>query len=117
MDSMVLTNSQAEELLKTLQTRFEKNRYRHTGIDWAKVEQRLRAKPDKLYSLFEMERTGGEPDVADYDSNTGEYLFFDCSGGKPRRAPEPLLRPRGAGRPQGKQARVFGGGHGRGDGH
>jgi len=83
MDSMVLTNSQAEELLKTLQTRFEKNRYRHTGVEWAKVEQRLRAKPDKMSSLFEMERTGGEPDVADYDANTGEYLFFDCSAESP----------------------------------
>ena len=83
MDSLVLTDSQAEELLKTLQTRFEKNRYRHTGIDWAKVEQRLRAKPDKMRSLFEMERTGGEPDVADYDANTGEYLFFDCSAESP----------------------------------
>ena len=83
MDSMVLTNSQTEELLKTLQARFEQNRYRHTKIDWDKVEQRLRAKPDRLYSLFEMERTGGEPDVTDYDANTDEYLFFDCSAESP----------------------------------
>ena len=83
MDQTVLSNAQVEELLKTLQTRFEKNRYRHTGLDWAKVEQRLRDKPDKLRSLFAMEQTGGEPDVTGFDANTGEFLFFDCSPESP----------------------------------
>jgi len=83
MDSMVLTDLQARELLKTLQTRFEKNRYRHTKVDWPKVEQRLSAKPEKLRSLFAMEQTGGEPDVTGFDANTGEFLFFDCSPESP----------------------------------
>ena len=83
MDQTVLSNAQVEELLKTLQTRFEKNRYRHTGLDWAKVEQRLRDKPDKLRSLFALEQTGGEPDVTGFDANTGEFLFFDCSPESP----------------------------------
>jgi len=68
-----------EELLETLEARFEKNMSRHKGIDWAKVQTRLTAKPDKLWSLAEMERTGGEPDVVSYDKKTGEYTFVDCS--------------------------------------
>ena len=83
MDQSVFSDAQAKELLKTLQTRFEQNRYRHTGVDWAKVAQRLSEKPEKLRSLFEMERTGGEPDVTGTDTTTGEYLFFDCSAESP----------------------------------
>lgn len=74
-----LSSGQAEELLKTLQARFEKNMSRHKGLDWAKVENRLKTKPDKLWSLGEMERTGGEPDVVNHDKETGEYIFFDCA--------------------------------------
>jgi Protein of unknown function (DUF4256) len=69
---------QREELLRTLKTRFEKNMNRHKGFDWSKVQTRLKAKPDKLWSLSEMERTGGEPDVVSHDKETGEYIFFDC---------------------------------------
>lgn len=83
MDQSVLTAAEAEELLKTLQARFEKNTHRHAGHDWAVVSARLAANPEKLRSLAEMERTGGEPDVADYDAKTGEYLFFDCSAESP----------------------------------
>lgn len=83
MEQTAIRNEQAEELLQTLKIRFEKNRYRHTGLDWEKVEQRLRAKPEKLRSLFDMERTGGEPDVTAYDAGTGEFLFFDCSPESP----------------------------------
>jgi hypothetical protein len=74
-----LSRKQQEELLRALQARFEKNRSRHKGIEWAKVQARLEAKPDKLWSLSEMERTGGEPDVVSHDKKTGEYVFFDCS--------------------------------------
>jgi len=83
MDQTSIRSEQTEELLQTLKTRFEKNRYRHTGLDWGKIEPRLRGKPEKLRSLFEMERTGGEPDVTGYDTVTGEYLFFDCSPESP----------------------------------
>jgi hypothetical protein len=74
-----LSTKQREELLAVLQARFEKNRPRHAGLDWAKVQTRLQAKPEKLWSLGEMERTGGEPDVVGQDEKTGEYLFMDCS--------------------------------------
>jgi hypothetical protein len=74
-----LSRKQQEELLRALQARFEKNRSRHKGIEWSKVQARLEAKPDKLWSLSEMERTGGEPDVVSHDKKTGEYVFFDCS--------------------------------------
>ena len=70
---------QCEELFRTLKTRFEKNMNRHKGFDWSKVQTRLKAKPDKLWSLSEMERTGGEPDVVSHDKETGEYIFFDCA--------------------------------------
>lgn len=72
------------ELLKTLQTRFEKNRARHSDLAWAKVLARLEASPDKLRSLSEMEQSGGEPDVVGHDEKTGEYLFFDCSAESPK---------------------------------
>jgi Protein of unknown function (DUF4256) len=78
-DRKKLSSEQGEELLKTLKARFEKNMSRHKGLDWAKVQTRLKAKPDKLWSLSEMERTGGEPDVVSHDKETGEYIFFDCA--------------------------------------
>jgi len=78
-DKKPLPSEQGEELLKTLQARFEKNMNRHKGLDWVKVQTRLKAKPDKLWSLSEMERTGGEPDLVSHDKETGEYIFFDCA--------------------------------------
>ena len=79
-----LTAKQGEELLGTLKARFEKNMSRHKGLDWAKVQARLAANPEKLWSLSEMERTGGEPDVVGYDKKTGEYIFYDCSAESPK---------------------------------
>jgi hypothetical protein len=79
-----LTAKQGEELLATLKTRFEKNMKRHKGLDWAKVEAKLEANPDKLWSLSEMEATGGEPDVVGQDKKTGEYLFYDCAAESPK---------------------------------
>ena len=75
---------QHEELLKTLKTRFEKNMNRHKGIDWSKVQAKLEANPKKLWSLNEMERTGGEPDVVGHDKKSGEYIFYDCSAESPK---------------------------------
>ena len=75
----VLSPKQREALLKTLQGRFEKNRHRHAGLEWAKVKARLEADVARLWSLGEMEGTGGEPDVVGHDQTTGEYLFVDCS--------------------------------------
>ncbi len=68
-----------DKLLNLLKDRFEKNMNRHSGLDWAKVQARIETNPEKLWSLNEMERTGGEPDVVDYDKKTGEYIFYDCS--------------------------------------
>ena len=73
-----------EELLKELQDRFEENMNRHKGLAWAKVQARLEANSEKLWSLSEMERTGGEPDVVGQDKKTGEYIFFDCSAETPK---------------------------------
>lgn len=78
-----LTPAQTEELLGGLKARFEKNMGRHKGLEWAKVKTRLAANAGKLWSLFEMERTGGEPDVVGLDKKTGEYIFFDCSPESP----------------------------------
>ncbi|HEY8398005.1 MAG TPA: DUF4256 domain-containing protein [Flavihumibacter sp.] len=78
-----LSADQQKELLSTLQTRFEKNKSRHKGIDWKDVVSRLKANPAKLQSLYEMEYTDGEPDVVGQDKKTGEYLFFDCSAESP----------------------------------
>ena len=78
-----LTTAQRAGLLATLKTRFEKNMNRHMGLAWSKVQARLEANPGKLWSLSEMERTGGEPDVAGQDKRTGEYLFIDCSAQSP----------------------------------
>jgi hypothetical protein len=79
-----LSPSQREELLSLLKARFEKNSNRHKGLDWAKVQAKLEATTEKLWSLHEMERTGGEPDVVGQDKKTGEYLFFDCSAESPK---------------------------------
>jgi hypothetical protein len=79
-----LSVQQQEELLKTLKTRFEKNMNRHKGLEWAKVQAKLEASPEKLWSLDDMEISGGEPDVVGYDKKTGEYIFFDCSAESPR---------------------------------
>ena len=78
-----LTSKQREELLGTLRTRFEKNLNRHQGLPWAKVQVRLEADPGKLWSLSEMERTGGEPDVVGQDKKSGECIFMDCSAESP----------------------------------
>ena len=79
-----LSLKETEELLKTLKTRFEKNKHLHKGIDWAKVETKLKAKPEKLWSLNEMESTGGEPDVVGFDKKRGEYIFYDCAADSPK---------------------------------
>jgi hypothetical protein len=79
-----LPSAQSEELLKTLKTRFEKNMKRHKGIEWAKVAEKLEAHPAKLWSLYKMEETGGEPDVVGHDKKTGEYIFYDCSAESPK---------------------------------
>jgi Protein of unknown function (DUF4256) len=75
---------QREELLKALKARFEKNMNRHKGLDWAKVQAKLEANSEKLWSLNEMETTGGEPDVVGHDKKTGEYIFYDCSAESPK---------------------------------
>ena len=75
---------QREELLKILKARFEKNMNRHKGLEWAKIQSKLGANPEKLWSLNEMERTGGEPDVVGYDNKTGELIFYDCSAESPK---------------------------------
>ena len=79
-----LSPKQREELLAALKARFEKNLNRHKGLDWAKIQAKLEASAEKLWSLNEMERTGGEPDVVDHDKMTGEYIFFDCSAESPK---------------------------------
>ncbi len=79
-----LPPEQREELLTTVKARFEKNMNRHPGLEWAKVRARLEAKAEKLWSLNEMERTGGEPDIVGQDQNTGEYAFYDCSPESPK---------------------------------
>jgi len=79
-----LSPKQREELLRTLRARFEKNMNRHKGLEWAKVQAKLEANAEKLWSLNEMERTGGEPDVVGHDKKTGEYIFYDCSAESPK---------------------------------
>lgn len=78
------SSGQAETFLSLLEIRFAENPKRHKGIEWAKVKERLEANPHKLWSLNEMERTGGEPDVVDYDKNTGVIIFYDCSPESPK---------------------------------
>lgn len=79
-----LSPKQREELLKTLKVRFEKNKSRHKGLEWAKIQAKLEANAGKLWSLQEMEKTGGEPDVVGYDKKTGEYIFYDCAEESPK---------------------------------
>jgi Protein of unknown function (DUF4256) len=79
-----LSPQQREELFQTLKARFDKNKKRHKDLDWTKVQARLEAHPAKLMSLYEMENTGGEPDVVAFDKKTGEYLFYDCSAESPK---------------------------------
>src|SRR5215208_7746734 len=79
-----LSPEQRQELLRTCKARFEKNAHRHKGVDWAKVQARLEANPEKLWGLNQMEQSGGEPDVVGQDTDTGEYIFFDCSAETPK---------------------------------
>lgn len=79
-----LSPEQREELLKTLEARFEKNMNRHKSLAWDNVQAKLKADPKKLWSLNEMERSGGEPDVVGHDTKTGEYIFYDCSAESPK---------------------------------
>jgi hypothetical protein len=83
-DKKELSPEQREELLGTLKARFEKNMNRHKNLEWAEVQAKLEANPIKLWSLSEMERTGGEPDVVGFDKKTGEYIFYDCSAESPK---------------------------------
>jgi len=82
-DTKELLPKQREELLRALEARFEKNMNRHKGMEWAKVQAKLEANTEKLWSLKEMEGTGGEPDVVGHDKKTGEYIFYDCSAESP----------------------------------
>ena len=79
-----LSSEQRKELLGTVKARFEKNMSRHKGLEWANIQARLEANPEKLWSLHEMERTGGEPDVVGHDTKTGECVFYDCSAESPK---------------------------------
>jgi len=79
-----LPAKQRDELLSILKTRFEKNKNRHKGLEWSKVQVKLEANPAKLWSLYEMERTEGEPDIVGQDKKTGEYIFYDCSAESPK---------------------------------
>ncbi|HEY8140993.1 MAG TPA: DUF4256 domain-containing protein [Nitrososphaera sp.] len=83
-DKKGLSPERREELLRALKARFEKNINRHKGLEWAKVQARLEVNSEKLRSLNEMERTGGEPDVVGHDKKTGEYIFYDCSAESPK---------------------------------
>jgi hypothetical protein len=79
-----LSSAQRQELLGVLQARFEKNMNRHKGLEWAEVQAKLEANPEKLWSLKEMESTGGEPDVVGHDKKTGEFIFYDCAAESPK---------------------------------
>ena len=80
----VLKANERDELLGVLRARFEKNMDRHKGLDWTKVQAKLEANPEKLWSLNEMEKTGGEPDVVGFDKKTAEFIFYDCSAESPK---------------------------------
>jgi hypothetical protein len=84
MSNLTLPKKQREELLRALKARFEKNMDRHKGLAWAEVQSKLEATDEKLWSLSEMERTGGEPDVVGRDNNSGEYIFYDCAAESPK---------------------------------
>lgn len=79
-----LSEKETIELLDILQQRFEKNKSRHENLNWSKIEAKLNSNPSKLWSLHQMEISGGEPDIADYDEKTDEYIFFDCSAESPK---------------------------------
>ncbi len=79
-----ITPKQCEELIEVLKTRFNKNTKRHSGIEWAKVQEKLEANPEKIWSLHQMEETGGEPDVVDFNKKTNEYIFCDCCEESPK---------------------------------
>jgi len=79
-----LSKENQQQLINTLKTRFEKNTNRHKGLDWSAVESRLKSNPEKLWSLFEMEKTGGEPDVVGRDKKTGAFIFYDCAPESPK---------------------------------
>ena len=79
-----ISREEREELLKVLETRFRKNPNRHTGVEWTSILEKLEADPKKIWSLHQMERTGGEPDVVGQDQKTGHYLFFDCASESPK---------------------------------
>ena len=83
MDQTTFTMQQAENLLQTLKSRFEANMHRHAALSWDAVEARLRSNPTRLWSLYMLETTGGEPDVVGLDASSGEYIFFDCSAETP----------------------------------
>jgi len=84
MSHVTVSKKQREEILRALQAGFEKNMNRHKGLEWPKVQARLESNANKLWSLIEMERTGGEPDVVGHDKKTGEYIFYDCSAESPK---------------------------------
>ena len=84
MNTKMLSQQETEELLSILKARFDKNMNRHTTIEWSKVQAKLEVNPTKLWSLNEMETTGGEPDVVGYDETTDEYIFYDCSAESPK---------------------------------
>jgi hypothetical protein len=84
MSNVTLSKKQREEILRALKARFETNMNRHKGLEWAQVQAKLEANAEKLWSLNEMERTGGEPDVVGHDKKTGEYIFYDCSAESPK---------------------------------
>jgi hypothetical protein len=84
MSNATLSKTQGEALLKALKARFEKNMNRHPGLEWTKVQAKLEANAEKLWSLNEMEKTGGEPDVVGHDKKTGDYIFYDCSAESPK---------------------------------
>jgi len=79
-----LSSRERKELLGALRARFERNMNRHQGLEWAKIQEKMASNPEKLWSLSEMERTGGEPDVVGHDEKTGEYIFYDCAAESPK---------------------------------
>ena len=83
-EQTILSSDKREELIRILKERFEKNRNRHVGLEWDTVQAKLEKNTEKLLSLSEMERTGGEPDVVGYDKNTGEFIYYDCSTESPK---------------------------------
>lgn len=84
MSKKIVSAEQGTALLETLKERFEKNKNRHKGIEWTDVQAKLKSSKEKLWSLHEMEMSGGEPDVVAYDKKTGEYIFYDCSAESPK---------------------------------